>query len=136
MAAILLFILAGIVLIVTFWNYFKNPASPHDNSKDENLKDTPDKQKTNVSYQQFIWKWLFQSKSERRRDYYRNDYLKSDAWQRKRYVVLKRDNWTCVYCGARATQVHHKRYAPKNIGKEPIEWLVSICKPCHDAKHR
>ena len=23
------------------------------------------------------------------------EYLKSDAWQRKRYVVLKRDNWTC-----------------------------------------
>ena len=22
-------------------------------------------------------------------------YLKSDAWKRKRYVVLKRDNWTC-----------------------------------------
>jgi predicted nucleotidyltransferase component of viral defense system len=34
-----------------------------------------------------------------RRDYYRNDYLKSEAWQRKRYVVLKRDNWRCVYCG-------------------------------------
>ena len=25
------------------------------------------------------------------------EYLKSDAWQRKRYVVLKRDNWTCQY---------------------------------------
>ena len=136
MAAILLFTLAGIVLIITFWSYFKKAASPHDNTKNENLKDTRSKQKTSVTYQQFTWKWLFQSKSERRRDYYRNDYLKSDAWQRKRYVVLKRDNWTCVYCGARATQVHHKRYAPKNIGKEPIEWLVSICKPCHDVKHQ
>ncbi len=70
-----------------------------------------------------------------RRDYYRDVYLKSDAWKRKRYVVLKRDNWTCVYCGARATQVHHKKYARKNIGKEPIEWLVSVCKPCHDSQH-
>ncbi len=42
-------------------------------------------------------------KRKLRRDYYRNDYLKSDAWQRKRYLVLKRDNWRCVYCGARAT---------------------------------
>lgn len=70
-----------------------------------------------------------------RRDYYRNVYLKSDAWQRKRYVVLKRDNWQCVYCGGRATQVHHTRYAKRNIGKEPIEWLVSICETCHDSFH-
>lgn len=81
-------------------------------------------------------RWNFEKKRKRRRDYYRNDYLKSDAWQRKRYVVFKRDNWRCVYCGAPATQVHHKRYAKHDIGKEPIEWLVSVCKPCHDAQHR
>ena len=69
-----------------------------------------------------------------RRDYYNNDYLKSDAWQRKRYLVLKRDNWRCVYCGAKATQVHHLKYA-KNIGREPIDWLVSICDECHKRKH-
>lgn len=82
-----------------------------------------------------INRWLFAMKRKRRRNYYRNVYLKSDAWQRKRYVVLKRDNWRCVYCGARATQVHHKRYAKRNIGKEPIDWLVSICRLCHDARH-
>lgn len=53
----------------------------------------------------------------------KNVYLKSDEWQRKRYVVLKRDNWKCVYCGNRATQVHHKRYTKKNIGKEPIQMV-------------
>lgn len=70
-----------------------------------------------------------------RRDYYRNVYLKSEEWKRKRYLVLKRDNWRCVYCGAKATQVHHTKYASRNIGKEPIEWLVSICETCHDAEH-
>ena len=70
-----------------------------------------------------------------RREYYRNVYLKSAAWKRKRYLVLKRDKWTCVYCGGRATQVHHLKYAKRNIGKEPIDWLVSICGPCHDSKH-
>lgn len=69
-----------------------------------------------------------------RRSYYRDVYLQSDAWQRKRYLVFRRDNWRCVYCGSRATQVHHKRYA-KRIGREPIEWLVSVCKPCHDQQH-
>jgi 5-methylcytosine-specific restriction endonuclease McrA len=78
---------------------------------------------------------VFDTKHERRRDYYLNVYLKSDNWKRKRYVVLKRDKWRCVYCGAPATQVYHKRYAKKNIGKEPIEWLVSICRPCHESIH-
>jgi len=80
-------------------------------------------------------RWVFEIKRKRRRDYYRDEYLKSDAWKRKRYVVLRRDNWRCVYCGARATQVHHLKYAKRNIGKEPIEWLVSVCKPCHDSQH-
>jgi hypothetical protein len=70
-----------------------------------------------------------------RQAYYRFDYLQSEAWQRKRYVVLKRDKWTCVYCGKGATQVHHKQYAKNNIGSEPIDWLVSVCKNCHDNLH-
>ena len=80
--------------------------------------------------------WLFEIGRKRRRDYYRNNYLKSDAWRRKRYVVLKRDNWRCVYCGGRATQVHHTKYAKYNIGREPIEWLVSVCNDCHESIHR
>jgi len=76
----------------------------------------------------------YEKRRQDRRDYYRNEYLKSEAWKRKRYVVLRRDNWRCVICGARATQVHHKRYA-RNIGKEPIEWLISVCGPCHDTQH-
>lgn len=85
----------------------------------------------------FVFKHLlFEMRRRDRRNYYRNIYLKSDAWKKKRYVVLKRDNWSCVYCGERATQVHHKRYAKYNIGREPIDWLVSVCKSCHDAKHQ
>jgi len=64
-----------------------------------------------------------------------DEYLKSDAWKRKRYVVLRRDNWKCVKCGARATQVHHKRYAKSGIGREPIDWLVSVCRGCHQSRH-
>jgi 5-methylcytosine-specific restriction endonuclease McrA len=83
-----------------------------------------------------VKKWIFEVNRKRRRDYYRDGYLKSDAWKRKRYLVMKRDNWRCVYCGAKATQVHHKKYAKYNIGKEPIEWLVSICKSCHENQHK
>ena len=80
-------------------------------------------------------RWAFEKERKRRQEYYRNVYLKSDDWKRKRYLVLKRDNWRCVYCGAPATQVHHKKYAKRNIGKEPIEWLVSVCESCHESKH-
>jgi 5-methylcytosine-specific restriction endonuclease McrA len=73
-------------------------------------------------------------KRKQRREYY-GQYLKSDEWERKRYLVLKRDNYECVFCGARATQVHHKHYAKKNIGKEPIKWLVSVCEECHKKRH-
>lgn len=83
----------------------------------------------------FIKRYLWNHKKAARKEYYRNVYLKSEAWQRKRYVVLKRDNWTCLHCGAKASQVHHKRYAKRNIGKEPIAWLESICKKCHEELH-
>jgi len=77
-----------------------------------------------------------EQRRKQRRTFYRDDYLKSDDWQRKRAVVLKRDKRRCVYCGAPASQVHHKRYAPRNIGREPIEWLVSVCDGCHRKQHK
>ena len=85
--------------------------------------------------QQLFGNWLGgQIWSADRTKQYR-EYLKSDAWQRKRYVVLKRDNWTCQYCGVPATEVHHKKYAKYQIGKEPIKWLVSLCRTCHEKQH-
>lgn len=136
MAGILLFILAGITLVVTLWNFFKKPGPPLDDSPSDYVETSRSKLRGDVKPKHDFWRWLLQSPSQRRRDYYRNEYLKSEAWKRKRYVVLRRDNWRCVYCGAPATQVHHKRYAKKNIGKEPIEWLVSVCKPCHELQHQ
>ena len=88
-----------------------------------------------IVFRSVFRKMMFDRKRKKRREYYRNVYLKSDDWRRKRYVVLKRDNWCCVHCGNRATQVHHTRYAKKNIGKEPIMWLESVCDICHDSLH-
>jgi hypothetical protein len=83
----------------------------------------------------FIEQWGREKRRERRKLHYRQDVLPSDEWKRKRYVVLKRDNWTCLRCGGRATQVHHKKYARTNIGREPIEWLESVCDQCHKSSH-
>ena len=35
---------------------------------------------------------VFEKKRKQRKSYYNNVYLQSDDWQRKRHVVLKRDN--------------------------------------------
>jgi len=76
--------------------------------------------------------WVKSRKREQRLASRRDEYRKSDDWQRKRALVLKRDKYHCVYCGARARRVHYKHYAPRNVGSEPIEWLVSVCERCHD----
>lgn len=88
-----------------------------------------------VAFGYLIEQWRFNIKRKRRAKYYNEVYLKSDAWRKKRYVVLKRDNWLCVHCGEKATQVHHTRYATKNIGREPIKWLQSVCEKCHTNLH-
>ena len=97
MAAFLLFILAGVILVITFWNFKKKPA-PGEDQRSDYLKTAVNKLKGDPKIQQNSSRWLFRSSVESRRDYYRNDYLKSEAWQRKRYVVLRRDNWRCVHC--------------------------------------
>jgi len=77
---------------------------------------------------------IFEVKRRARKRYYHEDYLQSEAWKRKRALVLKRDGWKCDFCGAKATDVHHKRYA-RQIGREPIDWLVSVCPRCHALQH-
>src|SRR4029077_10528603 len=79
--------------------------------------------------------WLRNRGRKQRRTFYQNEYLRADDWRRKRALVLKRDRYQCVYCGVRARQVHHKRYARRSIGREPIEWLVSTCDSCHRKQH-
>ena len=79
--------------------------------------------------------WQSDRRKQERKQFYNENYLDSEEWQRKRAVVLKRDRYRCVFCGSRATQVHHKRYARRNIGREPIEWLVSVCATCHKKQH-
>jgi hypothetical protein len=78
---------------------------------------------------------IFESGCKRRRDYY-HDYLKTDAWQRKRYVVLKKTIGAAFIAANGQRKSIIKNYAKYNIGKEPIEWLVSVCKDCHQSLHR
>jgi 5-methylcytosine-specific restriction endonuclease McrA len=63
-----------------------------------------------------------------------DNYLLSEAWQNKRLIILERDNYKCVHCGAEEyLNVHHLTY--KHFKKERNEELVTLCKTCHSTLH-
>src|SRR5262245_567972 len=76
---------------------------------------------------------LRKSRRDRKKSEY-SKYLESPTWRRIRARVLERDKHKCLACQSRATVVHHIRY-PKRLGEERLEWLYSLCAPCHDTIH-
>jgi len=55
-----------------------------------------------------------------------------EEYQTFRDYVLKRDNYKCQYCGAKAEQVHHERpqkLEPFFVLDPDLAW--SVCKKCH-----
>jgi 5-methylcytosine-specific restriction endonuclease McrA len=63
--------------------------------------------------------------------------LKDPRWQKKRLVILSRDNFTCLFCGStdKTLHIHHIEYEK---GKEPWEynndWLKTLCCDCHETE--
>ena len=55
------------------------------------------------------------------------------AWAKTRALVLERDHYICVYCGAEATQVDHV-LAKANGGGDDLSNLVASCQPCNNRK--
>jgi len=72
------------------------------------------------------WYWLYN-------EFY--PYLGSSRWQQLRGYRLLHDNHKCRRCCKHATEVHHIKY-PKTLGTEPLCWLVSLCRKCHNHTHR
>lgn len=70
-----------------------------------------------------------------------HDYLKSPEWSQKRQEALHRsggnslDGPKCEACDTRAhsLDVHHLHY--RNLGHEPLNDLVVLCRECHDHAH-
>lgn len=63
-------------------------------------------------------------------------FYKSDPWRALRDQALRRDGFTCEFCGARAEEVHHEiELTPENIHDPAIslnlELLHSLCHDCH-----
>lgn len=71
----------------------------------------------------------------RRQRWYREVYLKTWHWRRKRNQALRVHGRRCAECGSRTSlDVHHVRYG--NLWREdPGADLQVLCRECHDAKH-
>jgi 5-methylcytosine-specific restriction endonuclease McrA len=65
-----------------------------------------------------------------------NEYMKSPAWDKKRRARLKKDNYTCQDCDAKdkPLDVHHITY--ERLGRERMSDLISVCRNCHEERHR
>lgn len=63
-----------------------------------------------------------------------DQYLRSEAWSRRRHHVIGRANGRCEGCGERAaTQVHHLTY--ENVTEEFLWELRAVCDICHKRAH-
>jgi 5-methylcytosine-specific restriction endonuclease McrA len=66
-------------------------------------------------------------------------YRKTKHWRELRKRVLERDGYACTECGATkpgaTLQAHHLTYE-RFPGKELDSDLVTLCYPCHNARHR
>lgn len=60
------------------------------------------------------------------------EYLQSDDWKKIRNEVLEQTP-TCVACANVACQVHHLNYSNRVLLGIAREYLVSICRGCHEA---
>jgi len=63
-----------------------------------------------------------------------SEYLKTEKWQKKRKLVMERENNLCQGCReAPAEHVHHLSYA--HWRDELLFELVALCKSCHERAH-
>lgn len=63
--------------------------------------------------------------------------LESPKWERKRQVILKRDNYTCTECGSKdKLHVHHLYYISDHMAwNYPNNALITLCSKCHKKWH-
>ena len=60
-------------------------------------------------------------------------HLGSGKWKTQRLIVLKRDCYTCAYCGEPANEVDHIQ--PRVLGgTDDLDNLVAACRRCNAMK--
>ena len=68
------------------------------------------------------------------KEWYRDVYLKSEHWKKKRLEALEYAKGLCQLCNRNGLlDVHHRTY--KDLGYENVRDLTVLCKACHDRHH-
>jgi 5-methylcytosine-specific restriction endonuclease McrA len=70
-----------------------------------------------------------------------NEYMESEAWQRRRLNILVARQWRCEKCRLDCSipqrrgyiNVHHLTY--ERLGAEWAEDLMALCRECHRQAH-
>lgn len=63
--------------------------------------------------------------------------LRDPRWQKVRLQVMERDEFICQFCGDANTtlNVHHLFYVRgRSPWEYPVESLLTLCEPCHEAE--
>jgi len=64
-------------------------------------------------------------------DFYQS-YIASAEWKAKRESRLQFDGYECQTCESKDNlEVHHRHY--RNLGKEEMDDLITLCNECHEA---
>ena len=65
-----------------------------------------------------------------------SEKLKDPRWQKKRLEIFTRDDWTCVICGDKTTnlQVHHCVYRKLDPWDYPDFLYQTLCANCHQER--
>lgn len=63
--------------------------------------------------------------------------LEHPLWEKKRNIILKRDQYQCRLCGSKHNlQVHHIKYSSgKKAWEYPNFDLITLCEDCHQKVH-
>ena len=68
------------------------------------------------------------------KEWYRDVYLKSEHWKKKRLEALEYAKNLCQLCNKnKLLNVHHRTY--ENLGHEDIKDLITLCGSCHNKFH-
>lgn len=64
-------------------------------------------------------------------------YVRSEFYREIRLRVFREKGRWCMTCPNTANEIHHNRYNLADLSGRTLEFLVQICRPCHDCiEHR